>query len=262
MNMTDQPNSAVVALETRAISKSFGHVRGLESVDFKAYAGEVVAVVGDNGAGKSTFVKTVAGVLRPDSGQILVAGEQVAFRTPADARGMGVEVVYQDLALAPDLSVWANLFLGREVHKRGAGRMLRWLDKKTMRKRASEELDRLRISMPSIDARVEDLSGGQRQCIAVARSVAWGRKIVLMDEPTAALGVEQGKQVAGLVQTLARRGLAVVLISHNLAEVFEIADRVVVFRQGRSIADVATAKTTRQEVVGWITGAYSGTAYA
>jgi ABC-type sugar transport system ATPase subunit len=260
--MTEHQNSAVPALETRAISKAFGHVRGLESVDFKAHAGEVVAVVGDNGAGKSTFVKTVAGALRPDSGQVLVEGEPVAFRAPADAREMGVEVVYQDLALAPDLSVWANLFLGRELHRRGAGRTLRWLDKKTMRERASEELDRLRINMPSIDARVEDLSGGQRQCVAVARSVAWGRKIVLMDEPTAALGVEQGKQVAGLVQTLARRGLAVVLISHNLAEVFEIADRVVVFRQGRSIADVETSKTTRQEVVGWITGAYSGTAYA
>jgi ABC-type sugar transport system ATPase subunit len=260
--MSEHQDITVPALETRALAKSFGHVRGLESVDFKAHAGEVVAVVGDNGAGKSTFVKSVAGVLRPDGGDILVEGEPVALRSPAEARRMGIEVVYQDLALAPDLSVWANLFLGRELHKGGAGRVMRWLDKRTMRERAAEELDRLKINMPSVDARVEDLSGGQRQCVAVARSVAWGRKVVLMDEPTAALGVEQGAQVAGLVQSLARRGLAVVVISHNLAEVFEIADRVVVFRHGRSIADVATSQTTRQEIVGLITGAYTGTSYA
>jgi ABC-type sugar transport system ATPase subunit len=175
-----------------------------------------------------------------------------------DARERGIETVYQDLALAPDLSVWANLFLGREQYVRGPGRIVGWMDKRVMRQRAQAELLRLQIPIPDVDVAVDDLSGGQRQAVAVARSIAWGRRLVMMDEPTASLGVEEQEKVAALVRRLAEHQLAVLLVSHNLAQVFELAQRVVVLRHGRRVAVRSIETTTREEVVGLITGAIDG----
>jgi simple sugar transport system ATP-binding protein len=242
-------------LETRGISKWYGNIQALDRVDLRVHAGEVVALVGDNGAGKSTFVKTIAGVHQPDEGEIRLSGRTINFYSPLDARQKGVETVYQDLALANDLSVWGNLFLGREIIVSGIGRVFGWMDKRAMRDRARQELERLRINIGSIDARVENLSGGQRQATAVARSATWGKKLVMMDEPTANLGVEQGEKVAGLVRTLVEQSIGVLLISHNLAQVFSLADKIVVLRHGRVAAERRTEATTKEEVVGWITGA-------
>lgn len=200
----------------------------------------------------------IAGAHRPDEGAILVSGEEVEFRAPLDARERGIETVYQDLALAPDLPVWANLFLGRERSVRGPGRLVGWMNKREMRERAQAELVRLRIPIPDVDVAVDDLSGGQRQAVAVARSIAWGRRLVMMDEPTASLGVEEQEQVAALVRRLAEDRLAVLLVSHNLAQVFELAHRVVVLRHGRRVAVRSIEQTTREEIVGLITGAVEG----
>jgi simple sugar transport system ATP-binding protein len=245
----------IPVLETKRLSKWYGHVEALRGVDLCIYPGEVVALVGDNGAGKSTFVKTVAGVHPADEGELFLNGERVRFRSPLDARRSGIETVYQDLALANDLTVWGNLFLGREIRVKGLARWLGWMDKRAMRERAREELSRLRITIDSVDARIEDLSGGQRQAVAVARSMTWGRKLVMMDEPTANLGVEQGEKVARLVRTLADHRIAVLLISHNLSQVFALADRMVVLRHGRVVAERPTRATSKEQVVGWITGA-------
>jgi ABC-type sugar transport system ATPase subunit len=247
-----------LVLEARGICKWYGHVQALDRVNLKLYAGEVLALVGDNGAGKSTFVKTVAGVHQPDEGELLLAGERVSFRSPLDARQRGVETVYQDLALANDLTVWGNLFLGREIFVGGVGRAIGWMDRRAMRERAQQELNRLRVPINSVNARIEELSGGQRQAIAVARSATWGRKLVMMDEPTANLGVEQGEKVAGLVRTRAEHRVGVLLISHNLAQVFLIADRIVVLRHGRVVAARDTLMTSKEEIVGCITGALQG----
>jgi ABC-type sugar transport system ATPase subunit len=245
-------------MEARSISKWYGHVQALDRVGLRVFAGEVVAVVGDNGAGKTTFVKTIAGVHQPDDGEIFLGGSRVTFHSPLDARQKGVETVYQDLALANDLSVWGNLFLGREVLVAGIGRFVGWMDKRAMREQARRELERLRIVIGPIDAYVEDLSGGQRQAIAVARSATWGRRLVMMDEPTANLGVEQGEKVARLVRTLADQGMGVLLISHNLSQVFSLADKIFVFRHGRVVAERRREATNKEEVVGWITGALEG----
>ena len=245
-------------LEVRGVSKAYGHVQALSDVSMRVDAGEIVGLVGDNGAGKSTLVKMIAGAHRPDQGAILVSGEEVEFRSPLDARERGIETVYQDLALAPDLSVWANLFLGREQHVRGPGRIVGWMNKRAMRQRARAELVRLQIPIPDVDVPVENLSGGQRQAVAVARSIAWGRRLVMLDEPTASLGVEEQENVAMLVRRLAEDQLAVLLVSHNLAQVFELAQRVVVLRRGRRVAVRPIEKTTREEIVGLITGAVDG----
>ncbi|MCW2966129.1 MAG: sugar transporter ATP-binding protein [Actinomycetia bacterium] len=256
MLRVSRPGAAL--LEVRDISKAYGHVQALSDVSMHINAGEIVALVGDNGAGKSTLVKVIAGAHRPDRGAILVSGEEVEFRSPLDARERGIETVYQDLALAPDLSVWANLFLGREQYVRGPGRMVGWMNKRTMRQHARAELVRLQISIPDVDLAVEDLSGGQRQAVAVARSIAWGRRLVVMDEPTASLGVEEQEKVAGLVRRLAEHQLAVLLISHNLAQVFELAHTVVVLRRGRRVGLRSIEDATREEIVGLITGAIDG----
>jgi ABC-type sugar transport system ATPase subunit len=245
-------------LEVRGISKSYGHVQALSDVSMHIDTGEIVALVGDNGAGKSTLVKVIAGAHRPDRGAILVSGEEVEFRAPLDARERGIETVYQDLALAPDLPVWANLFLGREQYVRGPGRMVGWMNKRVMRQHAQAELERLQISIPDVDLAVENLSGGERQAVAVARSIAWGRRLVVMDEPTASLGVEEQEKVAALVRRLAEHQLAVLLISHNLAQVFELAHTVVVLRRGRRVAVRSIEDTTREEIVALITGAIDG----
>jgi ABC-type sugar transport system ATPase subunit len=242
------------ALRAVGIRKRYGHVEALRHVDVDVHYGEVVGVVGDNGAGKSTFVKVVAGVHEPDGGDLWLDDEPVAFHSPQDARRAGIEIVHQDLALAPDLPVWANLFLGRPRCAGGPLRPVRWLDKRSMRREAARQLDRLQISLPSVDTAVDDLSGGQRQAIAVARGVAWGRKLILLDEPTNNLGVAEQLEVLRLVERLAGEGLGIVLVSHNLEHVFRLAHRIVVFRHGTTVASAATVETGSEEVIGWITG--------
>jgi ABC-type sugar transport system ATPase subunit len=241
-------------VEVRDITKRYGSVHALRGVNLALHAGEIVGLVGDNGAGKSTLVNIIAGAIPPTSGTILVDGREVAFRTPIDARSAGIETVYQDLALAPDLSIWANMFLGRESVVRGPLGRIGWLDRKTMVTRTGEDLDRTKIRIPSVAARVGRLSGGQRQAIAVGRAVAWGSRVVLLDEPTAALGVEQQAKVAELVQTVASQGLATLLISHNLPQVYELCDRVMVLFRGEIVADLRPSEVDIDDIVGWITG--------
>jgi ABC-type sugar transport system ATPase subunit len=245
-------------LQVEGVSKAYGYVNALIDMSMDVDAGEIVGLVGDNGAGKSTLVKVIAGAHRPDEGAIFVGGEEVEFHSPLDAREQGIETVYQDLALAPDLPVWANLFLGREEYVPGPGRRVGWMNKKEMRKRAQDELERLQIPIADVDVAVDDLSGGQRQAVAVARSIAWGKQLVMMDEPTANLGVEEQEKVAGLVRKLAEDGIAVLLVSHNLAQVLELAQRIVVLRHGRRVALRSIEETTREEIVSLITGAIDG----
>ena len=243
------------AVEVRGITKRFGSVLALRGADLVLRRGEVLGLVGDNGAGKSTLVHVISGSIQPSSGEILIAGRHVEFHSPTDARRYGIETVYQDLALAPDLSVWANLFLGREKLIRGPLRYLGWLDRKSMQAEAGTDLERTRIRIGSVGSLVGKLSGGQRQAVAVGRAVAWGSRVLLLDEPTAALGVEQQAKVGELVRSVAATGLPVLLISHNLPQVHEICDRVAVMFQGRIIADLRTEETSIDEIVSWITGA-------
>ncbi len=235
------------------MSHHFGRVSALTDVNLSIYPGEVVGLVGDNGAGKSTFVKILSGALAPSRGELYVAGERVEMRSPVDARRLGIETVYQDLALALHLSVAANVFLGREEVV-GRGSRLGWLDDRKMEKRAAEELAALGINIPSVTARCDSLSGGQRQAVAVARAVAWGTRLVLMDEPTAALGVAEQEQVGRLTQRIRDTGTPVLLVSHNLPQVHQLCDRIIVFLHGR-VATVVPRGTTIEELVMWITGA-------
>jgi len=241
-------------LAAHDIVKRFGHVEALRGASFSADAGEIVALVGDNGAGKSTLVKALSGVLVPDSGRVEIDGRPVTLHGPADAQKLGIETVYQDLALAFDLDAAANLHLGRELLRRGALRYVGALDKAAMRSRTAAALDELGIQLPSVSAQVRSLSGGQRQCVAVARAVAWATRVVFLDEPTAALGVVQRKQVLDVMRRIRDRGLAVVLISHNMPEVLAVADRVEVLRLGRRVARFAAADTSVEELVSAMTG--------
>jgi D-xylose transport system ATP-binding protein len=236
-------------LECRGVSKSFGAVQALQDVDFEVRGGEVMALVGDNGAGKSTLIKGVAGIFPYDQGEVRVAGGRVDIHTPRDAARLGIEVVYQDLSLADNLDVVANMFLGRERTSNGIV-----LDEHGMEGAARKTLTELSVTtLRSVRQVVSGLSGGQRQAVAVAKSVMWNSKLVILDEPTAALGVAQTRQVLDLVRRLAEQGLGVVIISHNLHDVFEAADRITVLRLGRRVATLETAKTTEQEVVHAIT---------
>jgi D-xylose transport system ATP-binding protein len=240
-------------LELIGINKSFGPVHVLHDVDFTVRAGEVTALVGDNGAGKSTLIKCVAGIYPMDSGQVLFRGKNVTIHSPKEAADLGIEVVYQDLALADNLDVVQNMFLGRE---RGS----RWLmDEASMEKAARETLASLSVrTVKSVRTRVKQLSGGQRQTVAIAKAVLWDSKVVLLDEPTAALGVAQTRQVLDLVRRLAEQGLGVVLISHNMADVFEVADRISTLYLGRLVADLPAKETTHSQVVELITAGRSG----
>ncbi|HEV3312419.1 MAG TPA: ATP-binding cassette domain-containing protein, partial [Chloroflexota bacterium] len=239
-------------LRCRGISKHFGAVQALIEVDFDAYLGEVVAVVGDNGAGKSTLIKIISGTETPSDGQIFVQDEQKHFHSPRDSSAAGIETVYQDLALCDNLDVVANLFLGREqVPAPVAGAPLSEAD---MERRSLAVLQTLHIRIPSVRSTVGALSGGQRQSIAVGRTVLWGSKLVLLDEPTAALGVAQQREVLALVRRLRESGMGVVVISHNLQQIFEVADRLVVLRLGRVAANVKRADVTSDDVVKFITG--------
>jgi simple sugar transport system ATP-binding protein len=238
-------------LEARGVTRRFGHVQALRGAAFTAHAGEVVALIGDNGAGKSTLVKALAGALRPDSGEILLDGRPVHLADPVAAQRLGIETVYQDLALAHDLDAAANLFLGRELTRFP---FLNLLDRAAMRLRATEAFEELGIRLPDMSAPVRQLSGGQRQCVAVARAVAWASRIVFMDEPTAALGVVQRGQVLDLIRRVRDRGVTVVLISHNMPEVLAVADRVEVLRLGRRVARFTAADTSVEELVSAMTG--------
>jgi fructose transport system ATP-binding protein len=243
-------------LEARGLVKRFGHVTALAGADFDLYPGEICAIIGDNGAGKSTLIKALSGALQPDSGEIRLGDERTHFRTPRDARRAGIETVYQDLAVAPALDIASNVFLGRERRRRGAlGRALRLLDKRAMRRDAQRHFDELGIRVQSISTQVEALSGGQRQGVAVARAAAWARRLVIMDEPTAALGVKETGQVLNLIRRVRDRGLPVILISHDMPHVFDLADRIHIMRLGRRVAVVTPQSHTMAEAVAIMTGA-------
>jgi fructose transport system ATP-binding protein len=248
-----------LALSARGLQKRYGHVTAINGADFELAAGEVLAVVGDNGAGKSSLIKALTGALIPDAGTVYLKGEAVHFRNPLDARLAGIETVYQELAVAPELDIAANLYLGRELRRQDIfGRVFRTLDKARMRREAAEQMANLGIRIQSIRQRVETLSGGQRQAVAVARAAAWAQNVVIMDEPTAALGVRETKQVLDLVLRVKEQGLPVVLISHSMPEVFQVADRIHIHRMGRREAVVSPQTTSMSDVVAVMTGALAG----
>ncbi len=258
MTMTQQPNpQGQPQLALTGISKHFGSVVALDNVDFEVYPGEVVALVGDNGAGKSTLIKIIAGVYQPNAGMITFDGRAVHLSSPQAASALGIATVYQDLALCDNLDVVANLFLGRERASAPLAGPLRQLSEEAMERQAIDVLHSLSVNLPSVHRPVAELSGGQRQSIAVSRAVLWGSKVVLLDEPTAALGVEQTALVQQLIVRLRERGLGVVIISHNLADVFKVADRIIVLRLGRRVGTFQRRATTPEEVVAAITGGVS-----
>jgi D-xylose transport system ATP-binding protein len=249
--MNANGNTPVLAL--KGVSKSFGPVQALSNVDFEVHPGEVVALVGDNGAGKSTLVKTIAGIHPPDSGTISFEGSEVTIHGPSDAVDLGIATVYQDLALCDNLDVVENLFLGREERADGPVGFIGQLDEVTMEKQTGELLENLAVTITDVRNEVGTMSGGQRQQVAIARSLLGEPKLVMLDEPTAALGVRQTAQVLELVKRLRERGYGVVVISHNLADVFEVADRIYVLRLGQKAGDFKAGETSQDEVVRAIT---------
>jgi simple sugar transport system ATP-binding protein len=246
---------SVPLLEARGIVKNYGHVRALQGANFDVMPGEVTALVGDNGAGKSTLIKILSGTEEADDGEVLFEGRTVSISSPTAARQLGVETVYQDLALAADLDPAANLFLGREILRPGAGGRLGLLDKKAMRIRAEDAFATLGIGLQDIDVEVAMLSGGQRQIVAVSRAAIWASKLIFMDEPIAALGVVQAEKVLDLIRRIRESGKSVVLISHNLPDVFDVANRIQVLRLGRRAATFNVGDVSMEEVVGAMTGA-------
>ncbi|HMA35234.1 MAG TPA: ATP-binding cassette domain-containing protein [Chloroflexia bacterium] len=255
-------NIRTPVLELRGISKRFGAVQALTDVDFEVYKGEVVGLVGDNGAGKSTLVKCISGINTIDGGEIRFEGRPVHIGGPKDSAALGIETVYQDLALCDNLDVVGNLFLGREQRTTLIPGVVQPLNEVAMEKRAIEVLRSLSVSIPNVRTPIAALSGGQRQSVAVARSVMWNSKVVMLDEPTAALGVAQTHQVLQLIRTLREKGLAVIVISHNLEDVFAVVDRICVLRLGRRAGTFDVRGTSREQVVGAITGAEFGGADA
>jgi len=244
-------------LQVRGVSKRFGAVQALSDVDFEVFSHEVVGLVGDNGAGKSTLIKAIAGTYQPDAGEFFFEGRRITLHGPRDAQALGIATVYQDLALADNLDVVANLFLGREelIGPRGP---FGFVNEVPMERKAIEVLRNLAVKIPSVRIQVASLSGGQRQSVAVSRAVMWDAKLVVLDEPTAALGVAQTKQVLDLIKRLRDQGLGILVISHNLADVFEVVDRIVVLRLGRRVASFDVKTATREQVVSAITGAELG----
>jgi fructose transport system ATP-binding protein len=243
-------------MQARGLVKRYGHVTALDGADFDLYPGEILAVIGDNGAGKSTLIKALSGALIPDHGEIRLDGKMVKFHSPIDARRQGIETVYQDLAVAAAMTIAENLFLGREIRKGGVlGKVFRMLDKRRMLREAEAHMKDLQIGIRSMKQPVETLSGGQRQGVAVARSAAFARHVVIMDEPTAALGVKEGNMVLELIRRVRDRGLPVILISHNMPHVFEIADRIHIARLGRRACVVNPKKISMAETVAVMTGA-------
>jgi simple sugar transport system ATP-binding protein len=244
-------------LEARGVRKRFGAVEALRGASFSVNPGEVVALMGDNGAGKSTLIKTICGVYGPDEGEILFHGRSIAGRTPSQIHAMGIETVYQDLALAPDLDTAANLYLGREVLAKGVLGWFGVLDKKQMATHAQQVLTDLSVTIKDAAAPVAMLSGGQQQSVAVARAVTWANELVIMDEPTAALGVPQTRAVLDLIRRVRDSGRSVVLISHSLPDVMAVSDRIEVLRLGRRVARLVTGETTEEQIVGAMTGAFT-----
>jgi fructose transport system ATP-binding protein len=244
-------------LEARKVVKTFGRVVGLDGVDLQLFPGEVLAIIGDNGAGKSTLIKCLSGALVPDAGELLLDGRPVTFKRPQDARDAGIETVYQTLAVAPALDITSNLYLGREFRKPGPlGSVLRMLDKAGMKESAEKSMADLGIgTIQNMSQAVETLSGGQRQAVAVARSAAFATKLVILDEPTAALGVRETGQVLKLIAEVKNRGLPVILISHNMPNVFEVADRIQIQRLGRTAGIITPTSHTMSEAVAIMTGA-------
>jgi ABC-type sugar transport system, ATPase component len=244
-----------VILRADGIEKHFGRVVALRGASYELRAGEVHAIVGDNGAGKSTLIKILSGVYRPDGGTIEMEGQKVTIDSPRAARTLGIETVYQDLALADQLDATSNLFLGREAFLPPPLGWFGFLDRKQMRRETADAIKRLKVGIPSVQQPVNNFSGGQRQAIAVARAIAWGRRIVIMDEPTAALGVRESQMVLELIKEIREQGLSVIMISHNLPEVFLVADRITVLRLGSTISTLQTKDSTVEAVVGIMTGA-------
>lgn len=251
--MTTTPGTPI--LEAREIVKTYGHVQALRGARFTAYSGEVVALIGDNGAGKSTLTKILAGVAMPDSGDLLFEGRPVQVPSPSAAQALGIETVYQDLSLAADLDGAANIHLGREIIRPGLLGRLGVLDKRAMRRQAVDAFAELGVAIKDVDAPVAYLSGGQRQGVAVARAAAWASRVIIMDEPTAALGVVQSARVLDVIRQVRARGLTVILISHNMPEVLAVADRVEVLRLGRRVATFTREEATLESLVGAMTGA-------
>ncbi|WP_292653727.1 ATP-binding cassette domain-containing protein [Mesorhizobium sp.] len=250
--MTQEP-----ILTARSLVKRYGRVTALDNADFDLYPGEILAVIGDNGAGKSSLIKAISGAVVPDEGEIRLEGKPIAFKSPMEAREAGIETVYQNLALSPALSIADNMFLGREIRKPGfLGEWLRMLDRPAMEKRARDKLTELGLmTIQNISQAVETLSGGQRQGVAVARAAAFGSRVVIMDEPTAALGVKESRRVLELILDVKKRGLPIVLISHNMPHVFEVADRIHIHRLGRRLCIIDPKQYTMSDAVAFMTGA-------
>ena len=242
-----------IILKTVGLTKHYGGVKALENANFSISSHEHIAIVGDNGAGKSTFVRSITGVERPTSGKIFFDGKEVNFRSPTDARESGIETVYQNLALADDLDVTSNIFLGREIEYFKLG-PLSWLNKSAMKKKSSELLAQTGIKIGNLNQAVASMSGGQRQCVAISRAAGWGSKLIVMDEPTAALGIQETKKVEEIIKNLKERDIPVIIISHNLRQVFDLVDKIAVFRQGRIIDIVKTNEVSGNDVVALITG--------
>jgi len=240
-------------LQVRELTKRFGGLTAVDRVDLEVYPGEVVGLLGDNGAGKSTLIKMVSGVYRPDGGQILFQGREIKLGSPIDALELGIETLYQDLALAENLNVYANIFLGRERTKPFLG-FIQVLDHDTMHQESKKVLKRLEIEIPSLRSQIKTLSGGQRQAVAIGRSIYWNAKLLIMDEPTAALGVQEQRKVLDLVRVLRSQNIPIIVISHQLYDIFSVCDRLVIMRRGKKVAERLTKETTPDEVVGLIIG--------
>lgn len=249
--------SAAAVIRARGLSKRYGRVVALDNADFDLMPGEILAVIGDNGAGKSTLIKAMSGAVAVDSGEMWLGGEVVDFRSPLDARNAGIETVYQNLALSPALSISDNMFLGREIRQPGIfGSVFRMLNRREMERQARQHLSELGLlTIQNIGQAVETLSGGQRQGVAVARAAAFGSRVIIMDEPTAALGVKESRRVLELMQEVRQRGLAIVLISHNMPHVFEVADRIHIHRLGRRLCVVNPKDYSMSDAVAIMTGA-------
>jgi fructose transport system ATP-binding protein len=245
-----------LVMQAKGLVKRYGQVTALDGADFELRAGEILAVIGDNGAGKSSLIKALSGATIPDAGELLLDGKPVHFRSPIDARRAGIETVYQELAVAAAMSIAENLFLGRELRRPGfLGNVLRMLDKKRMLEESIARMQELKVGIRSMTQPVETLSGGQRQCVAVGRAAAFAQHVVIMDEPTAALGVKEGNMVLDLIRRVRDRGLPVVLISHNMPHVFEVADRIHVARLGKRAAVLNPSKISMSDAVAVMTGA-------
>jgi len=240
-------------LQVRQLTKRFGGLTAVAQVDLDVYPGEVVGLLGDNGAGKSTLIKMVSGVYRPDGGQIFFQGKEIKLGSPMDALDLGIETLYQDLALAENLNVYSNIFLGREKTKPFLG-FIRVLDHGTMHEESQKVLKRLEIEIPSLKSQIKTLSGGQRQAVAIGRSIYWNAKLLIMDEPTAALGVQEQRKVLDLVRVLRSQNIPIIVISHQLHDIFSVSDRLVIMRRGKKVAERLTKETTPDEIVGLIIG--------